>query len=183
MLARRDSEDHSRSATTAVDSTAPHRKADDAPDPDASGHEDAPGGDADATHKSNDGDTGNERAKDDAADKDGQHEPGHDHDANKGVDGSDDAPDWSDQDTRDKWFDDCDTLQRPPNTDAVTYQHRVLGTDVERVLVADHGDTVVADAVKPDGTAYTAYDAKHTAGGSNSMYEGGRPPFIQEKIT
>ncbi|RAX19366.1 hypothetical protein DRB06_13500 [Actinomyces sp. Z5] len=172
----------SHSSTAAADSTAPHGKADDAPDPASGGHKDAPSSDTDTTHKSNDGDTSNDHAKDNTADHDSQHEGDVDHDANKGVDGSDDAPDWSDQETRDKWFDDCDTLQRPPNTDAVTYQHRVLGTDVERVLVADNGDTVVADAVKPDGTAYTAYDAKHTAGGSNSMYEGGRPPFIQEKL-
>ncbi|WP_139738963.1 restriction endonuclease fold toxin-2 domain-containing protein [Actinomyces wuliandei] len=74
------------------------------------------------------------------------------------------------------------TQRNPPSTEAYRYQHRVLGTDVERELVADDGEAIMADAVLPDGTAYAAYDAKHTSGGPTSMYEGRRPPFIQDKL-
>ncbi|RJF41575.1 hypothetical protein D4740_09360 [Actinomyces sp. 2119] len=81
--------------------------------------------------------------------------------------------DWSSPATRQAWYDSMNTQRKPDTTEAYRYQHRVLGTDVERELVADDGTTkVMADAVLPDGTAYTAYDAKHTSGGPTSMYEG-----------
>lgn len=59
-----------------------------------------------------------------------------------------------------------------------------MGTDIERKLVADDGKTsVFADSVTPDGTAYTAWDAKHSGGGPSAINEGTAPPFIQERAT
>ncbi|WP_341769419.1 restriction endonuclease fold toxin-2 domain-containing protein [Actinomyces bowdenii] len=67
-----------------------------------------------------------------------------------------------------------------PKTAAYDYQRRVLGTDIERKLVADDGKTsVFADSVTPDGTAYTAWDAKHSGGGPKAIHEGNAEPFIQ----
>ncbi|SHE26612.1 Hypothetical protein ACGLYG10_2863 [Actinomyces glycerinitolerans] len=83
----------SHSSTAAADSTAPHGKADDAPDPASGGHKDAPSSDTDTTHKSNDGDTSNDHAKDNTADHDSQHEGDDDHnvDDHADVDGADGA--------------------------------------------------------------------------------------------
>ncbi|WP_341769418.1 restriction endonuclease fold toxin-2 domain-containing protein [Actinomyces bowdenii] len=69
-----------------------------------------------------------------------------------------------------------------PKTAAYDYQRRVLGTDIERKLVADDGKTsVFADSVTPDGTAYTAWDAKHSGGGSKAMHEGNATSFVQDR--
>ena len=86
---------------------------------------------------------------------------------------------WDDPRRVQKWFDDLPTRTHPPTTPAYQYQHRVLGTNVERQLTTDGGKTIWADSVTTDGNGITmAWDAKHTKGGPNALYEGNRPEFL-----
>ena len=86
---------------------------------------------------------------------------------------------WDDPRRVQQWFDDLPTRTHPPTTPAYQYQHRVLGTDVERQLTTDGGKTIWADSVTTDGRGITtAWDAKHTKGGPNALYEGNRPEFL-----
>ncbi|PHP53331.1 hypothetical protein [Actinomyces ruminis] len=85
---------------------------------------------------------------------------------------------WTEQGVRD-WINNLQPVVRKPSTTAIQYQHRVLGTDVERVIPTGVGDeTIIADAVTADGNIAIAFDAKHTKGGSGALYEGGRPEFL-----
>ncbi|WP_147681517.1 hypothetical protein [Actinomyces ruminicola] len=85
---------------------------------------------------------------------------------------------WTEQGVRD-WINDLQPVVRKPSTTAIQYQHRVLGTDVERVIPTGVGDeTIIADAVTADGNLAIAFDTKYTKGGSGSLYEGGRPEFL-----
>ncbi|SDN45746.1 DNA/RNA non-specific endonuclease [Actinomyces ruminicola] len=64
MSARRDPEDNSSHSTTAAaDSTTPHNKTDDAPDP-ATSHKDGPDGDSTSRHSNDDGDADSHRTRD-----------------------------------------------------------------------------------------------------------------------
>ena len=90
------------------------------------------------------------------------------------------TPDWSDPAERKKWFDGLKTQRVHSSSPAYSYQHRVLGTDVERRLVSDGGEEIFADAVTPDGSAYIAWDAKHSGGGRGSLYEGNASPKLQD---
>ena len=86
---------------------------------------------------------------------------------------------WDDPRRVQQWFDDLPTRTHPPTTPAYQYQHRVLGTDVERQLTTDGGKRIWADSVTTDGRGITtAWDAKHTKGGPNALYEGNRPEFL-----
>ena len=86
---------------------------------------------------------------------------------------------WDDPRSVQKWFDNLPTRTNPPTTPAYQYQHRVLGTNVERQLTTDGGKTIWADSVTIDGHGITmAWDAKHTKGGPNALYEGNRPEFL-----
>ncbi len=91
------------------------------------------------------------------------------------------APDWNDPAVRQQWYNGLETRTTAPNSEPIRYQHRVLGTDIERELIADNGKTVFADDVSPDGSIYVARDAKYTAGGPNAMYEGRAPEFIMRQ--
>jgi len=123
VSARRDPEDNSHSNTTAADSTTPHGKADDAPDP-SSNHKDTPDTDTthngdtdtDATRKS-DTDSSNEHAKDNAADKGGQHEADNDHNGESTSDA--DSPDAKDSPDAGNGKQDYD-----PDQDAFNQEHR-----------------------------------------------------------
>ena len=86
---------------------------------------------------------------------------------------------WDDPRRVQQWFDDLPTRTHPPTTPAYQYQHRVLGTDVERQLTTDGGKKIWADSVTIDGHGITtAWDAKHTKGGPKALYEGNRPKFL-----
>ena len=86
---------------------------------------------------------------------------------------------WDDPRRVQKWFDNLPTRTNPPTTPAYQYQHRVLGTNVERQLTTDGGKKIWADSVTIDRHGITtAWDAKHTKGGPNALYEGNRPEFL-----
>ena len=86
---------------------------------------------------------------------------------------------WDDPRRVQKWFDNLPTRTHAPTTPAYQYQHRVLGTNVERQLTTDGGKTIWADSVTTDRQGITmAWDAKHTKGGPNALYEGNRPEFL-----
>ncbi|VEI16314.1 hypothetical protein [Actinomyces viscosus] len=89
------------------------------------------------------------------------------------------ATQWDDPGKVQEWYDELPTKTRSPSTEAYQYQHRVLGTDVERQLTTDSGETVWADSVTTDGTGITkAWDAKHTGGGDSALYQGKAPEFL-----
>lgn len=90
------------------------------------------------------------------------------------------TPNWGDPAIRHKWYTSLRTQRIRSNSPAYVYQHRVLGTDIEREIVADDGTKVFADAVTPDGDAYIAWDAKYVKGSGTSIYEGKAPDFAQE---
>ena len=87
---------------------------------------------------------------------------------------------WDDPAKVQEWYDDLPTKTRKASTPAYEYQHRVLGTDVERQLTTDSGDDIWADSVTTDGTITKAWDAKHTEGGNNALYQGKGPEFLME---
>jgi len=60
------------------------------------------------------------------------------------------TPNWADPAVRHKWYTSLRTQQIRSNSPAYVYQHRVLGTDIEREIVADDGTKVFADAITPD---------------------------------
>jgi hypothetical protein len=97
-----------------------------------------------------------------------------------GGSGPSSTPDWSDPAERKKWFNGLKTQRIHSSSPAYSYQHRVLGTDVEREIVGDDGVKIFADAVTPDGSAYIAWDAKHSGGGRGSLYEGNASPKLQD---
>ncbi|WP_146032370.1 hypothetical protein [Actinomyces qiguomingii] len=90
---------------------------------------------------------------------------------------------WTKQQVSD-WVNGLRTVVRKPSTTAIQYQHRVLGTNVERVIPTGvPGETIVADAVTKEGNIAMAYEAKHTAGGANALYEGGnKPEFLYRQF-
>lgn len=92
------------------------------------------------------------------------------------------TPNWADPAVRHKWYTSLRTQQIRSNSPAYVYQHRVLGTDIEREIVADDGTKVFADAITPDGDAYIAWDAKYVKGNGTSIYEGKAPDFVQESV-
>ena len=87
---------------------------------------------------------------------------------------------WDDPAKVQEWHDEPPTKTRKASTPAYDYQHRVLGTDVERQLTTDSGDDIWADSVTTDGTITKAWDAKHTEGGNNALYQGKGPEFLME---
>jgi len=87
---------------------------------------------------------------------------------------------WDDPAKVQEWYDDLPTKTRKASTPAYEYQHRVLGTDVERQLTTDSGDDIWADSVTTDGTITKAWDAKHTEGGDKALYQGKGPEFLME---
>ena len=89
---------------------------------------------------------------------------------------------WDDPAKVQEWHDELPTKTRTASTPAYDYQHKVLGTDVERLLTADNGDTVWADSVTTDGTITKAWDAKHTGGGHSALYQGKGPEFLMKKF-
>ena len=89
---------------------------------------------------------------------------------------------WDDPAKVQEWYDELPTKTRTASTEAYQYQHRVLGTDVERLLTADNGVEVWADSVTTDGTITKAWDAKHTGGGDKALYQGKGPEFLMNKF-
>ena len=90
---------------------------------------------------------------------------------------------WDDPRRVQKWFDDLPTRTHPPTTPAYQYQHRVLGTDVERQISSGIGDEIWADSITTDGRGITmAWDAKYTESGPRALYEGHAPKFIIKKF-
>ena len=90
---------------------------------------------------------------------------------------------WDDPRRVQKWFDDLPTRTHPPTTPAYQYQHRVLGTDVERQISSGIGDEIWADSITTDGRGITmAWDAKYTESGPRALYEGRAPKFIIKKF-
>lgn len=90
---------------------------------------------------------------------------------------------WDDPRRVQKWFDDLPTRTHPPTTPAYQYQHRVLGTDVERHISSGIGDEIWADSITTDGRGITmAWDAKYTESGPKALYEGHAPKFIIKKF-
>ena len=90
---------------------------------------------------------------------------------------------WDDPRRVQKWFDNLPTRTNPPTTPAYQYQHRVLGTDVERHISSGIGDEIWADSITTDGRGITmAWDAKYTESGPRALYEGHAPKFIIKKF-
>ena len=90
---------------------------------------------------------------------------------------------WDDPRRVQQWFNNLPTRTHPPTTPAYQYQHRVLGTDVERHISSDVGDEIWADSVTTDGRGITmAWDAKYTESGPKALYEGHAPKFIIKKF-
>ncbi|WP_309341326.1 hypothetical protein, partial [Actinomyces viscosus] len=95
----------------------------------------------------------------------------------------DGATQWDDPGKVQEWYDDLPTKTHAPSTEAYQYQHRVLGTDVERQLTTDSGETIWADSVTADGAGIAkAWDAKHTGGGDDALYQGKGPEFLMNKF-
>ena len=91
---------------------------------------------------------------------------------------------WDDPRRVQKWFNNLPTRTNPPTTPAYQYQHRVLGTDVERHISSDVGDEIWADSVTIDRKSgiTMAWDAKYTESGPKALYEGRAPKFIIKKF-
>ena len=90
---------------------------------------------------------------------------------------------WDDPRRVQQWFNNLPTRTHPPTTPAYQYQHRVLGTDVERHSSSDVGDEIWADSVTTDGRGITmAWDAKYTESGPKALSEGHAPKFIIKKF-
>ena len=87
---------------------------------------------------------------------------------------------WDDPRRVQQWFNNLPTRTNPPTTPAYQYQHRVLGTDVERHISSDAGDEIWADSVTIDRKSgiTMAWDAKYTESGPKALYEGHAPKFI-----
>ena len=91
---------------------------------------------------------------------------------------------WDDPRRVQQWFNNLPTRTNPPTTPAYQYQHRVLGTDVERHISSDAGDEIWADSVTRDRKSgiTMAWDAKYTESGPKALYEGHAPKFIIKKF-
>ena len=91
---------------------------------------------------------------------------------------------WDDPRRVQQWFNNLPTRTNPPTTPAYQYQHRVLGTDVERHISSDAGDEIWADSVTIDRKSgiTMAWDAKYTESGPKALYEGHAPKFIIKKF-
>ena len=91
---------------------------------------------------------------------------------------------WDDPRRVQQWFNNLPTRTNPPTTPAYQYQHRVLGTDVERHISSDVGDEIWADSVTIDRKSgiTMAWDAKYTESGPKALYEGHAPKFIIKKF-
>ncbi|WP_168708121.1 hypothetical protein [Actinomyces procaprae] len=88
---------------------------------------------------------------------------------------------WTKQQVTD-WINGLHTVTRKPHSAGIQYQHRVLGTDIERVIPTGVGDEkIVADAVTNEGNAAMAWETKYSGGGASAVNEGTAPPFIQKK--
>ena len=86
---------------------------------------------------------------------------------------------WDDPAKVQEWHDELPTRTHPPSTPAYEYQHRVLGTDIERQLPVSEGKTIWADSVTvEDGGVAMAWNAKYKEGGDKALYHGGRPDFL-----
>ena len=91
---------------------------------------------------------------------------------------------WDDPRRVQQWFNNLPTRTNPPTTPAYQYQHRVLGTDVERHISSDVGDEIWADSVTIDRKSgiTMAWDAKYTESGPKALHEGHAPKFIIKKF-
>ncbi|MDO4901886.1 hypothetical protein [Actinomyces sp.] len=158
-----DPEHHSHSTTAAADSTTPHGKTDDTPDP--TNHKDSPDGNTDTTHKSNNEDTSNDHAHDDkAADKDAQHETNNDHGAGDHADGG--GADGSDGDVDDR------------------YQKSVPELFEDREGFVNQRDEFLGelDASMPDGLERSAFNVENRQQTIRSLVDDGYDPEEVERL-
>ena len=73
-----------------------------------------------------------------------------------------------------------DTYRRTPYSEALRYQHKVLGTPDEAEIVGS-GTKVSANHASIESEIVVAWEAKHSGGENKAMHEGNAPEFIISK--